>query len=80
MKVMVSAVSFAFLSLFFSSSIALSQDTAEEIALSSSTQTTLRAELVKPVKLNELPDAPSFLEAPNAPSSTGRVSASPLSS
>jgi hypothetical protein len=66
MKVIVPAVSFAVLTLFVSSSSALSQDmVAEQVAASSSSQTTQQGEPMKLAKRDDLPDAPSFLEARN---------------
>jgi hypothetical protein len=66
MKVIVPAVSFAVLTLFVSSSSALSQDTvAEQVAASSSSQTTQQGEPMESAKRDDLPDAPSFLEARN---------------
>jgi len=79
MKVMVSAVSFAVLSLFISSSRALSQHTvAEQVAQSGSSQTTQQGEPLKSTKPDDLPDAPSFLDAQNAQPQQQRSQAPPV--
>lgn len=68
MKIVASAFSFAVLSLFASSSSALSQDRgAQQVEQSSSLQPAQQVASLKLVTTNDLPDAPSFLETQSTP-------------